>query len=198
MAKPFLITGLPRSRTAWLAAVANTIPDAICYHEPVLEAEGWRESLAVWRSNRCEFVGISDSGLGFHLAEIIETFQPRILIVDRRAHEVEASGAAVGLASVPGFFPLLIERMAPFRCHHLVKVVPFAGLSSVAVVRSCLWHLMPGASIDCDKIGLMQHLNVQTNMNRMRRIIDERRNDLPAMLGADVLAALQGGVEVCI
>jgi hypothetical protein len=198
MAKPFLIVGLPRSRTAWLAVVANTIPDVICYHEPFLETPTWQDSLRVWLSADYEHVGVSDAGLGFHLAEIIEKYHPRVLVIDRPAHEVETSGNAIGLETVPGFCRLLLARIAPLRCHPLVKVVAFHGLSSSSVVRSCLWHLMPGARIDTDKIALLQHLNVQTDMRRMRRIIEARRDELPEMMGLDVIEALRAAVvEAC-
>ena len=197
MAQPFLIVGLPRSRTAWLSAVINLAPNAICYHEPFLETATWQDSLRVWKSNRYEHVGISDSGLGFHLREIIAEHAPQVLIVDRPAHEVETSVRSVGFADVPGFCDLLLARIAPFRCHPLVKVVPFHGLSSVNVVRAALWHLMPGVQFDLDKVALLQHLNVQTDMRRVKRIIAERAAELPAMMGHDVLEALSAP-EVCV
>lgn len=198
MAKPILIVGLPRSRTAWLSAVINLAPNAVCYHEPFLETATWRESLRVWKSTRYDHVGISDSGLGFHLAAIMDEFAPRVLVIDRPAHEVESSGAAVGLASVPGFCRLLLDRIAPFRSHLAVKVVPFRALAETNVVRACLWHLMPGVQFDLDKIALFQHLNVQTDMRRIKRIIEARRDELPAMVGVDVIKALAAMPEVCV
>lgn len=194
MSKPFLIVGLPRSRTAWMTAVVNLAPNAICYHEPFLEAETWRESLAVWKSPRYAYIGISDSGLGFHLKPIIAEYAPQILVIDRPAHEVETSGNAIGLETVPGFCRLLTERIAPFRCHPSVKVVPFHALTQTNVVRACLWHLMPGLQFDLDKVALLQNLNVQTDMRRLRRILEARKAELPAMIGVDVLEALRDAV----
>jgi len=197
MAKPFLIVGLPRSRTAWLAAVANLDHRVTCYHEPFLEAKTWRDSLAVWASTKYEYVGISDSGLGFHLAEIMAEYKPRVLVIDRPTHEVERSIDDIGFAQVPRFCRLLLERIAPFRCNPLIRVVPFHGLSRPDVVRASLWHLMPGIQFDLDKVALFQNLNVQSDMRRVRKIIAERAADLPAMMGMDVIAALQQP-EACV
>ena len=42
----FLITGLPRSRTAWMA-VAATDGTAVCYHEPTMHLARWDDVNAV-------------------------------------------------------------------------------------------------------------------------------------------------------
>ena len=57
MPKRFFITGLPRSRTAWMAAFM-TSGNAVCLHEP-------RNWAAMWNHDGAQHVGISDSGLGF-------------------------------------------------------------------------------------------------------------------------------------
>ncbi len=179
-----------------MSAVINMAPGAICYHEPFLETDTWRQSLDVWKSTRYQFVGISDSGLGFHLAEIMREYAPQVLVIDRPAHEVETSGNSIGLETVPGFCRLLLDRMAPWRCHPAVKTVPFRALAETSVVRACLWHLMPGVQFDLDKVALLQHLNVQTDMRRMRRIIEARKDELPAMIGMDVIEALRDAMAV--
>lgn len=75
MPKHFLITGLPRSRTAWLAAFMSA-GNCVCLHEP----RNWE---SVFASDGPKFVGISDSGLGFQLGRIMQDYDMPVLIVER-------------------------------------------------------------------------------------------------------------------
>jgi hypothetical protein len=191
MARPFLIVGLPRSRTAWLAAVCNTVPNAICYHEPVISYPSWQESLLLWRSQDREWVGIADSGMGLHLREILEEYHPRTVIIERDLEAVILAMRRLGFDGDPRKYCVVLhERLRPFRNHPLVKVMKFDELSAVGAVRSCLWHLMPGATIDGDKLAALEFLNVQADLRRVRRVIEERKADAARLLGADVVAEL--------
>lgn len=201
----FLITGLPRSRTAWLAAVANTVPGAICFHEPVMQYPSWQSCLSLWKSSSRQFVGISDSGLGFHLDEILRDHAPRVLIVRRDPQQVVGAMGAIGMeeAFSRKFCHLLADRMRGFEGHPLVKTIAFEKLTEHQAVRSCLWHLMPGASIDGDKLAVMGRLNVQADMRSLKRQMAARvqAGDGPAMAGPDVIAALTDPgayAEVCV
>lgn len=190
MTKPFLITGLPRSRTAWFAAVANTVPGAICYHEPLMQFTSWEESLSLWSNRDREWTGISDSAIGFHLGEILRDRSPKVLIVDRSFDAIVLSLRKIGIEDPRRYCDILRQRLQPYRGHPDVKVAAFDRLSDTAYVRSCLWHLMPGAEIDGDKIQALQRFNVQAHMEIVNREVAARRDIVPAMLGADVYAEL--------
>jgi hypothetical protein len=59
----FFITGLPRSRTAWFAAIFTATDDCFCYHDGLnghRTVENYRKML---NSRPETFVGDSDSGL---------------------------------------------------------------------------------------------------------------------------------------
>src|SRR5215472_13650222 len=71
----FLISGLPRSRSAWFAVATGAL------HEPI-SREGYRDF--VWPAG----TGVADSGAGLWLAEIMDDFAPRVLIVERNVDEV--------------------------------------------------------------------------------------------------------------
>lgn len=189
----FLITGLPRSRTAWFAAVANTVTGAICHHEPMERYPTWRDCLDLWRDRDRKWVGISDSALGFHLREILADHKPRTLIVKRDLQQVVGSLEAIGVGGdMHRFCSVLNARMIAAQGHPLVKTVAFEMLSDPAVVRSCLWHLMPGAEIDGDRIEVFQRLNVQADMRQVRKVMVPRAKagDMPALVGHDVWAEL--------
>lgn len=151
----FLITGLPRSRTAWWA-VACSAGGRYCEHEPVSKC---------WHSTR---PGIADSGLAVHLQQIVTEMKPRTLIVERPRAEVLASFREyvrpTGQANSARFMEAaeaLIEPMIEalkFE-HPLIKRVAFADLESEAVLVDCFqWLQVPVP------VGLRQlmHMNIQS------------------------------------
>ncbi len=88
MAK-FVITGLPRSRTAWFAAYL-THGDTFCHHEAIfhnksMDLEGYAN------------VGDSDSGYVLRPEWGPEQGNHRIVVIHRDIDEVRASLAAVGI-----------------------------------------------------------------------------------------------------
>jgi hypothetical protein len=187
VSEPFLITGLPRSRTAWMAEVA-TFGRAVCFHEPMARLERWSEIFALWgaQSGAC-FVGIADHGLGFFLPEIMRRAAPRTLIIERPIEEVEASLDLIGVPGSRLFLELLSKALA--YPHPRIGRVPYASLSDSNVVRYCLQWLMPGAPIDIDRIAAMQRENIQAleNIQAGR----QRAADIANFLPADVIARLR-------
>ena len=146
MSQPFLITGLPRSRTAWMAEVCTTARST-CEHEPIRHMTTWRDVYALWRGAGPDFIGVSDSSMGFHLGEILDVARPRTLIIDRPIHEVQGSSAAKGFPVTSHLLKILKDRIDPFRAHPLVAVVHYDDMKSSDVIARCLEHLMPGLEL---------------------------------------------------
>lgn len=188
MSEPFLITGLPRSRTAWLS-VAAANDQSICWHEPVGWLDRWQDVFTkIWGNQPQRYVGASDSALGFHLQEIIERVAPRVLIVERDIGQVQASLDRLGPTPV-NFCTLLKASMEYI--HPLIKRVPFEALADSHVVVQCLRHLMPEAVISQDRIRALQPLNIQADMTRVHQSIAVRARDMSAVLGPDVFDRLR-------
>jgi hypothetical protein len=186
MSEYYLITGLPRSRTAWMAAAATT-DQSICWHEPLPRLSRWEDIFeTIWRRSRHRYVGISDSALGFHLPEIIARAAPRVLVIERDITEVEASGAAIGIVA-PKYLTLL--KAALGYVHPLIERVPYADLADDRVVAACLRHLMPKAVIHMDRIKALQGFNIQADLKHVKRHAPHA--DLSALLGADIAAQLR-------
>lgn len=79
----FLITGLPRSRTAWLS-VFMTAQGEFCYHEGCNKTKSWDDYL-----KKMENCGNSDSAIALH--ENIKTLDCPIVIIERDINEVYES-----------------------------------------------------------------------------------------------------------
>lgn len=145
--QPFMVTGLPRSRTAWWSVVAST-PYSVCLHEPAKSCATFEELKELWLSLPV-YRGISDSGLAFQMGRVMADIAPRTLIVDRDPRDVLQSFKAYW--GKP-FDEDKIERMLgdayltlrAFHDHPLVKVVKFDALNDYDTAQECFRWLMPG------------------------------------------------------
>jgi len=159
--QPFLITGLPRSRTAWMAAAAQN-DKSVCLHEPLRHAEKWTDVFDIaWALKGFQYLGVSDHGLGFHLPEIMDRIAPRTLIIERPVDEVNASLALLGLPA-SNFCDLLMEVLDTCRHPNILRV-KYAHLKSPEVVGRCLKHLMPDAKVSWERLFCLQRLNIQAH-----------------------------------
>lgn len=192
MTQPFLITGLPRSRTAWLATLANCVPGVICQHEPTQEWAAWEGCFTAWRGAQHAWAGFADHALGFHLPEIVARSAARVLIVDRDIEDVRtALGRLMPTLDFAPFLALLKARLRAAATLPGVKVVPYAALRHFSAAYDCLEHLLPGAAIDRDKLGAQMRLHVQADVLHAAATAQARAGDLAAILGADVVAELK-------
>lgn len=188
----FFITGLPRSRTAWLSLACDMVHGAVCYHEPLRELSRWDDVGAIWGDPKAQgFVGVSDSGLGLHLGEILAQFGPRTLIVQRSMGEVIVSLLAAGFGVSAGVLSILQRRLDVHTEHPLVKVVAFRDLDQIDVVLDALEHLMPGAYVDRDRLARLMGMNVQASAHLALEAARRRKVDISDLLGLDVMDELR-------
>lgn len=110
-----------------------------------------------------------------------------VVIVERPAAEVETSVASIGFGG-SNFCTLLTAALA--YAHPSIMRVPFGALSSNTAVAKCLRHLMPDATVNMDRLRMLQRLNIQTDLRRVRQVAQRRAGDVSAILGADVAARL--------
>lgn len=79
----FTVTGLPRSRTAWLSNLLTVLPSSLCFHEPERRVESLRdlagnlEKIAPFAKH----IGISSSGIPLQFSEFNELFPEAIYVV---------------------------------------------------------------------------------------------------------------------
>lgn len=181
-AKPFFVTGLPRSRTAWLSVLLTT-DRSLCLHEPCALLRQVGDLSVIYGRDDYEFVGVADSALGFFAPEVIEAFSPRTVIVERDINEVERSLTQLGMPGT-NYCELLLEALAEVRSHPLVLAVPFDALNDAGVVEEVYQHLMPGARLDRDRYELLAGMLVETNpLKTMAKAVENRENLTALMSG---------------
>lgn len=180
----FLITGLPRSRTAWMSVTASTcIRNAMCWHEPVSWLQDWGKVESLWGAN-IEHTGIADAHLGFRLHGIMNRVSPNVLVIERAIAEVEKSLARFTGLPANNYVDLLRIRLDEWRGHRSFKYVDFADLNDR--LGECLRHLAPGARIDEVRAAEMCRLNIQAD----QRILDVAR-DSAHLIEPELLAELR-------
>lgn len=191
MSKPFLITGLPRSRTAWMAAAA-TDGRAVCFHEPMAAMRRWDDVFEqIWHGRgSMQHVGIADHGLGFHLPAIMDRLGPRTLIIERPIAEVNTALARLGLPPT-NFCDLLAEHLA--FDHPRIRRVGYKDLEDAHEVRRCLEWLMPGQFIDQRRLARYQMLNIQADLGAALMFADKA--DPAGFFPRDVLKRLTMAVS---
>lgn len=84
MNKKFFITGLPRSRTAWMANLLSYGDTSFCFHEAVRRATDLSAQFNLYESLPHEFVGDSSCGLLLNWREISAQYPDARWVIIRR------------------------------------------------------------------------------------------------------------------
>jgi hypothetical protein len=159
MATKFLITGLPRSRTAWMAAFMG------CQHEPSGQMNSLFDINEFYKVND----GCSDSTMGWWLPWILKTVRPRVVIIDRPIAEVEASLQREFPEIEPNLYcKKLLASLDRWRRYAAVMSVPYASLDNVATMRKVFWHLRPGTPFDEGRYFHMQRQKIVVDKNKLQ------------------------------
>jgi len=126
----FLITGLPRSRTAWWATCTGALHEPISQHGP-----GW---MSEWQGDE----GVSDAGAAYYLGFILEKIKPRTLIVERpKAEVIESYKRYFGRDALNWEVvdALLDKALLGLAVESpLIKRVRFDDLARLSVVEDCI------------------------------------------------------------
>lgn len=170
---PFFITGLPRSRTAWLANLFCT-DSTVCFHDP---REGLNTLLERYPGQR---VGVADSTLPLKYGALREAFpEAPWLYVERDPSECMRS-----FVRFTRDYVKLLQRdlMRFWAMHHVasaamrkdagVLFIPFGELHEAAAIGRAWAHLVPEVPLNMARVEVLQNLKVEQR-------ISERIKELP-------------------
>jgi hypothetical protein len=178
MRKPFLITGLPRSRTAWWS-VLTTTPVSTCAHEPMKDCKSFVDLVALWDRPGPPYSGVSDATALYVINRVLSEMQARTLMIDRPLADVAHSlhvyfkGMAYDERAVRRTLDEMKGLMTRWRDHPLVKRVAFDQLNNQEIVEECFSWLMPGAALTF-RPELM-HMNIQADAAYVERELKKER-----------------------
>lgn len=145
----FLVTGLPRSRTAWFSVVLQ------CPFEPSAQAHSYEQ----WKILTVN--GASDSAIALWLPRILDEMRPRTLVIKRPLEAVAASLRAF-LGFEPPDMMERLDRLYKALCvsHPLIRRVAFDDLDDPAVLCQIAEWLSPGSF---DRAYSLMDFNIQAS-----------------------------------
>lgn len=170
----YLITGVPRTRTAWLSNLLTYGP-SFCAHELLTVAgiDGAAEYLS--RLNY-KFLGVSDSGAGLAWRKLLQKFpQIKVLRVKRPWKEAAASHhkyftenplPGIPNASLAGTelwchaLDEELDKMAHAMPDGRYRIVDFTDLHNEPI---CAWiwqWLIPGEPFNCERWRLLDRMRI--------------------------------------
>ena len=188
-AKPFLITGLPRSRTAWMSAFFCT-GNIFCLHEPMSTLYDISEAGRLFTSDFHSHVGVSDTAAGFFLPWIMENVNPPTVIIERDLADVEEDLRRVGIPVVNDMQTVLLKKLNEYRHHPNVLWVGFDSLSDKRIMQKIWFHLVPGVPFDDERYEQLNDLNIQANVPKFKEYAQANQARQAHML-RDVFPLLQ-------
>lgn len=150
----YFITGLPRSRTAWLANFMCS-GDSFCFHEGLRGCKTPEDFEAKLNTGHC-FTGNSDSGQMF-MRTLMSRPDAPVLIVERDIHEVIDSLADIGLYN--GDVRLLLVEMS--RQMHRIKGMR-VKFDEIPGALEDIWTYLVDLPFDKQRAEQLNTLNVQT------------------------------------
>lgn len=158
----YLVTGLPRSRTAWLAVATG------CPHEAI-SREGYESFKVRWRR------GLSDSGAGFFLDRILTEIKPKTLIIERDKEDViqslerYAGKLKLNYDKVNWYLDELWYRLIRAESD-LIKRVRFDDLNQLGAMRDALGWL----GVYVPNLTELMHMNIESqlgwNLQQLREV----------------------------
>jgi hypothetical protein len=185
----FFVTGLPRSRTAWMAAFLST-GESLCLHEPSYRMRSIEDLVPMLDSRFYRHIGVSESGLGFFTKWIIDHLQARVLVIERDIGEVEQALKKLGFPSNFPYCTMLLEALLEVRDHPMVKWVHFNALQHKRVMQDIYWWLLPGMAFDEVRWQQFENFRIEIDMQRgLERYV--KHQDNMTTLFADVNARLR-------
>lgn len=163
----FLITGLPRSRTAWFAVAASS-GGRTCWHEPSATL-GLSSLMTIWEA--MPDMGVSDAGLAPHLTEVLDVLGPKTLVIHRDPDEVVTSMrdyvsprervSAEWIANVRKIARDTHEKLLSIE-HPLIKRINYCDLGNgfQHVLEDCFDWL----GVKPNGLTQLMHMNVQSDL----------------------------------
>lgn len=172
-ASEFLIIGLPRSRTAWLANLFTVPPLSFCLHEGLAlpdVAGSWHALATKLRSAGTQAVGLADTGAMLELDTMRATFRGAPIVVLTGA---ESSWKKfVEARRIPPAIVKLLELHYRRACDELKGSALFFDVREIARLSSvfALWrHCVGDLPFDADRLELLIGLNVQADPESLGR-----------------------------
>ena len=167
--KHFFVSGLPRSRTAWLANLL-TYEDSFCFHDALKYCTELKDLKDVFKRVPQGYVGNSDSALVLFYRELMAMFpESKWLFVYRNFKDCVTATLKLSFAGedtedllLEGAAKLAVIRMAELELRNPnVLIVDYESLDNPSVVARIVAHLTPGIVFNEERFKLLDAMRVE-------------------------------------
>lgn len=169
----FFITGLPRSRTAWLANLFTT-GESFCFHEGTFICGNDVNKLPhLLNSTGRQYAGTSDSSLTLYTDRVMEMFpeaRHAVVFNSNIGRVRESLNGIFGFDTIDVMLHCVNDLL---RYKSIVNpfVITTDELNDISLVRSLWNYCVPGLQFDEQRYQMLNDLNVQLT----ERAMDARR-----------------------
>ena len=160
----FFITGLPRSRTAWLSTFF-TGNNCFCYHEVIRVSDGFDDAIQKLLNRKEMYVGNSDSSLPIWMDKIDHILhRSPIVIIERNIDEVAHSlTKTFGKYDYTIVLDLTLKGLETMKNRYNYISVDYNKLNE-QVYLEMIWNFCtPNIPFDKDKFETLKAINISIN-----------------------------------
>ena len=170
----FLITGLPRSRTAWIAQYFQGLEGVSCFHEPESKENDIASVLDRLSDVYGLYSGISSSAISFWTDNELKSFNGcKSLIIERNIDDVIESlnKAEMGLSEDTNIkiCDYIIKSYERIEKSTDCMKIKYGNLDDPYYMKSIQNHLTPQTMFDYKYWEYMMEANIQIDMNKWKR-----------------------------
>ncbi|MFP4448807.1 MAG: hypothetical protein ACLFPH_08730 [Bacteroidales bacterium] len=164
MKNNFFITGLPRSRTSWLANFF-TYNDSFCFHEGTRFCFNMNDFMELMKSHSANNIGNADPALLYIMDDVIKKFPTApVVLVERELHETIDSFidfyTSYEYKSIQEWIEDLFEIMAKIKQKYDVLTIQHDELNSIEGCKKIWNYLLPGETFDEKRWTLLDELYI--------------------------------------
>jgi len=164
MKNNFFITGLPRSRTSWLANFF-TYNNSFCYHEATRFCTDMSDLRDLMNGHSADNVGNADPAMLYIMNDAVNAFpNAKIVLIERELHETIDSFidfyTSYEYKRIQEWIEGLYEIMERIKQKYDVLTVRHDQLNQMEECRKIWNHILPGEKFDEKRWNLLDELYI--------------------------------------
>jgi hypothetical protein len=161
----FFITGLPRSRTAWLASFF-TGNNSFCYHEMLRISSGFEDGIKKMLNRKEMYVGNSDSSLPIWMDKIDHILRDSpIVIIERDVNEISDSLTNLFGQDFERALDKTLEGIEIIKNKYNYISIDYNELNNQSCLETLCNFCTPKLNFDKDKFETLKTINISLNKN---------------------------------
>lgn len=171
-ASHFYITGLPRTRTAWLANWF-THKNSYCFHELSKYGKDFYELQRVVKSRTEMFIGTADSGFPLYHQQFLQYVPGKIVVIERDPKEVmDSYKEDFGSEMTIELVDQLLNELELIKAKKNPLVMQYEDLDDIQKLKSLWNYCAPTIKMDEDRTKMLMELTVKVHPQKYLENLD--------------------------